>query len=267
MYPYIKRNCDQQAYKNMNKKLKLGILLFVIGFIGVLSSLAMDIPIPEEMQKKVSELFTPLQFKLLNLINPTILLVVSVVSGTLLYDKVNFKLPIIESLFNKSKPIAIAKILKYGMIGGLISGFLIILTTITFKPIIPIEFLEIGEKFKPPLITRFLYGGLTEEILIRFGIMTFFVWLLFKILGNLNPIIYWVGIIFSSIIFGFGHLPIAYALIGTPTTELLLYIILGNSVGGIIFGWLYWKKGLEAAMIGHIVAHIVMLLGESIFNV
>lgn len=251
----------------MNKKLKLGILLFVIGFIGVLSSLAMDLPIPEEMQKMVSELFTPLQFKLLNLINPTILLIVATVIGTLLYDKVNFKLPIIESLPNKSNPTETAEILKYGIIGGLISGILIMLTAIAFKPILPTEFLEIGEKFKPPLITRFLYGGLTEEILIRFGIMTFFVWLLFKVSGKLNPIIYWIGIVFSSIIFGFGHLPIVYTLIGTPPTELLLYIILGNAVGGMVFGWLYWKKGLEAAMIGHIVAHIVMLFGENIFNV
>jgi membrane protease YdiL (CAAX protease family) len=251
----------------MNRKLKLGILLFIIGLIGVLSSLAMDVPIPEEIQKMVSELFTPLQFKLLSLINPIILLIVAVVMGTLLYDKVHFKLPIIESLFNKSKPTETPGILKYGIIGGLISGVLIILTAIVFNPILPTEFLEIGNKFKPPLITRFLYGGLTEEILIRFGIMTFFVWLLFKISGKLNPIIYWVGIVVSAVIFGFGHLPIVYTLIGTPTTELLLYIILGNTVGGMIFGWLYWKKGLETAMIGHIVAHIIILVGENIFNV
>lgn len=251
----------------MNRKLKLGIFLFGIGLIGVLSSLAMDVPIPEEMQKMVSELFTPLQFKLLSLINPIILLIIAVVIGTLLYDKVNFKLPIIESLFNKSKPTETTEILKYGIIGGLISGVLITLTAIAFNPILPTEFLEIGEKFKPPLITRFLYGGLTEEILIRFGIMTFFVWLLFKISGKLNPIIYWVGIVVSAVIFGFGHLPIVYTLIGTPTTELLLYIILGNTVGGMVFGWLYWTKGLETAMIGHIVAHIIMLVGENILNV
>ncbi|MDB4228189.1 CPBP family glutamic-type intramembrane protease [Flavobacteriaceae bacterium] len=41
--------------------------------------------------------------------------------------------------------------------------------------------------------------------------------------------------------------------------------MLGNSVGGIIFGWIYWKKGLESAMIAHIFAHILMILGESIF--
>jgi len=251
----------------MHKKLKLGLLLFFIGLAGVLSSLAMEVPIPEEMQELVSELFTPLQFKLLSLINPIILLVITVVIGTLLYEKVNFKLPVFENLFDQNKQADTSEILKYGVIGGVVSGILITITAVLFNPILPTAFLEIGEKFKPPLITRFLYGGLTEEILIRFGIMTFFVWLLFKISKKLNAAIYWIGILISAIIFGFGDLPIVYTLMGTPTTALLFYIILGNAVGGIVFGWLYWKKGLESAMIGHIFAHIVMLAGEHILNI
>jgi hypothetical protein len=31
-----------------------------------------------------------------------------------------------------------------------------------------------------------------------------------------------------------------------------------NGIAGIIFGYLYWKHGLEAAMIGHMSAHLVM---------
>jgi hypothetical protein len=31
-----------------------------------------------------------------------------------------------------------------------------------------------------------------------------------------------------------------------------------NGVAGIAFGYLYWKDGLEAAMIGHMSAHVVM---------
>ena len=251
----------------MNNKLKLGLSVFLIGFVGVLSTLTMDIPMPEEIQKMVSELFTPWQFKLLNLINPTILLAISVVVGTLLYDKVNFKLPIIERFIYKDKKTKSSRIIQYGIIGGIISGILITLTAVSFNPILPTEFIEIGEKFKPTLMARFLYGGLTEEILIRFGIMTFFVWLISKISGKLNSIVYWIGILISAIIFGFGHLPIVYTLVDTPTTALLLYIILENAVGGIVFGWLYWKKGLETAMIGHIFAHLTMLIGENLFNI
>ena len=251
----------------MNKKLKLGFLIFFIGFIGILSTLMMDIPLPAEIQKMVSKLFTPWQFKLLSLINPTILLLIAVVMGVLLYDKVNFKLPIIEKLIYKDKQTESSGILQYGIIGGIISGILITITSIVYTPILPIEFIEMGEKFKPTLIIRFLYGGLTEEILIRFGIMTFLVWLIFKISGKLSSIVYWIGILVSAIIFGFGHLPVVYTVIDAPTTELLLYIIFGNAIGGIIFGWLYWKKGLETAMIAHIFTHIIMVIGENIFNI
>lgn len=250
----------------MNQKIRLGVLVFLIGFTGVVSTLLMDMPLPKGVKDIVLEIFTPWQLKLLNLINPTILLLISVTMGVLLYDKVSFKLPIIERITSKNKTPKSSGLLKYGVIGGLISGLLIALVAISFQPILPTEFIEIGEKFKPPLITKFLYGGLTEEILMRFGVMTFVVWLLFKIVGKKTALIYWLGILISSIIFGLGHLPITFLLIDNPTTALFMYIIFGNAIGGIVFGWLYWKKGLETAMIAHIFSHIILTLGENILN-
>ena len=31
-----------------------------------------------------------------------------------------------------------------------------------------------------------------------------------------------------------------------------------NGIGGVAFGWLYWKHGLESAMIAHFSADIVV---------
>jgi membrane protease YdiL (CAAX protease family) len=44
--------------------------------------------------------------------------------------------------------------------------------------------------------------------------------------------------------------------------------LLLNGIGGIVFGWLYWKRGLLAAMLAHfsadVVLHVVVpLLGTS----
>jgi len=36
--------------------------------------------------------------------------------------------------------------------------------------------------------------------------------------------------------------------------------IVNNGVIGIIFGWLYWKKGLESAMIAHFSSDVVLHL-------
>ena len=91
--------------------------------------------------------------------------------------------------------------------------------------------------------------------------MTLIAWIFFKIKkteeGKPTKIGMWLAIILSAIIFGIGHLPTVLA-IATPTPLLITRITLLNAVGGIIFGWLYWKKGLESAMISHFSADIVL---------
>jgi membrane protease YdiL (CAAX protease family) len=62
--------------------------------------------------------------------------------------------------------------------------------------------------------------------------------------------------------FALGHFPIAYQAIEYPSTGLLSFILIGNTIGGIIFGWLYWKKGLESAFLAHIFAHVIIVMAE-----
>jgi membrane protease YdiL (CAAX protease family) len=49
------------------------------------------------------------------------------------------------------------------------------------------------------------------------------------------------------------------------TIALTSYVIAANSAFGFIAGYLYWKKGLESAMIAHMFAHVVMI-GASYFG-
>ena len=251
----------------IKKKILLGIILIILGIIGVASMLTMDIPLPPEAEAILKDKFTAGQIKLLTLINPTILLIIFVVIGTILYQKVNLKVPIIEKLIGiRKESIKTTSILKYGIVGGILSGILLSLIGLVYNPILPAEFIELGESLKPTLVARFLYGGLTEEILMRFGLMTLIVWLCSKIFKGTKPFVFWTGIVIAAIIFAFGHFPIAYQAVDNPTTGLLTYILIGNSIGGIIFGWLYWKKGLESAFIAHIFTHIVMIFAEQFLN-
>jgi len=54
-----------------------------------------------------------------------------------------------------------------------------------------------------------------------------------------------------------GHLP-ATALITTLTPLVIFRALLLNGIGGVVFGWLYWKKGLESSMIAHFSADITL---------
>jgi hypothetical protein len=67
------------------------------------------------------------------------------------------------------------------------------------------------------------------------------------------------AIFISAVLFGVGHLPIAWLLAGGLTVPLVIYVIVANSVFGIFAGFLYWKRGLESAMIAHMVAHVVLI--------
>jgi membrane protease YdiL (CAAX protease family) len=105
-----------------------------------------------------------------------------------------------------------------------------------------------ASQFTPPawqgLLASF-YGRINEEILLRLFLMTLLVWLFFKIkktdAGKPTKAGIWLAIILSSIIFGAGHLP-TVAAITALTPILIARVIILNSIGGIIFGWLYGKK-------------------------
>ncbi|MEJ8605695.1 CPBP family intramembrane metalloprotease [Riemerella anatipestifer] len=246
------------------QKIGLGLILFCLGMIGVFSILTMEIPLPPEAETILRKSFNPLQIKLLTLVNPTIILIITVVIGTLFYQKVNLKVPIIERIVGiKSyhNP-NLYDILKYGILGGIISGVLLSFIGFIFKPILPKEFMASGETLQPTLVARFLYGGLTEEILMRFGVMSLVTWIASKIFNGAQPIVYWIGIIIASVIFAIGHFPITYQAVENPSFGLLSYVFIGNSAGGVIFGWLYWKKGLESAFIAHICTHVIMVMVE-----
>lgn len=60
-----------------------------------------------------------------------------------------------------------------------------------------------------------------------------------------------------AIIFGLGHLPVAFKLV-TPSFFEIFRILLLNWIPGIAFGWLYWSRGLWTAMTAHFMADLVL---------
>lgn len=246
------------------RKIYLGLILAVLGLIGTASLLTMDFPLPAEIEAALKESFTPVQIKLLLLINPAILVIVAVIVGTLLFQKVNLRVPIIEKWVGINREhLDVSEILKSGLIGGIISGIIVVLLVLLFKPMMLAEYEQLSQSLKLTLAARFLYGGITEEILLRFGLMTLLVWLCTKVIKGTKPAAYWIGIVLAAVLFAIGHFPAVYGVIENPGIIMLTYVFIGNTVGGMIFGWLYWKKGLESAFVAHIFIHVVLVIAES----
>lgn len=236
-----------------------GITLLILGTIGVLSMLASDFNLdflPEETVEQIPANLLPY----LLLINPMLLLVMLTTAGTLTYWQAGFRVPIVERMFGvDGADIQLASILRSGVVGGIIAGAVIMLLEQAFNPLLPDDYLALSVTMTMDPITRFLYGGITEEILMRFGAMSFIVFLLTRIFGKNDARNVWIAIGITAVLFGMGHLPMLKMAIGDPPAILTTFIILANGLAGIVFGWLYWKRGLECAMVAHIMAHVVML--------
>ena len=256
---------------NMKPKTRLFLILFAAGFLGILSFLVVDLQaliamMPLPAGQSLEDLPPPALLKVITLIQPTILISLAVLVGVLVANRVGLHSPVAEAAA-AGEPIApklIPQIMPAVLV-GLAGGIAIVLIWIIAKPHLTSEFISKAEYFNKllPAPVRFLYGGLTEEILLRWGLMTFLVWLPWRLFqrgkGAPNRTIVVAAILVSAVVFGAGHLPIASMLAGQLTATLAVYVIAANSVFGIGAGFLYWKRGLESAMIAHMFAHIVLI--------
>ena len=113
------------------------------------------------------------------------------------------------------------------------------------------------------------YGGVAEEILLRFFLVSMFTFLLLKFRRKSNErsirSAFLIAIILSAILFGIGHLP-AIAMDASMNTLIVIRVILVNSLGGIVFGMIFWKWGLSAAMLSHFSADLVILVIFPLMN-
>jgi membrane protease YdiL (CAAX protease family) len=117
-----------------------------------------------------------------------------------------------------------------------------------------------------PIWKRFLaafYGGIGEEILLRLFLVSMLVFVFGKITRSEAPLsrgsLVWSAIAIASIIFGLGHLPATSAVIELTPLVIARAIVL-NGVAGLVLGWLYWKRGLESAIITHFTADLMILI-------
>jgi len=105
------------------------------------------------------------------------------------------------------------------------------------------------------------YGGITEEILSRLFFLTLLAWI-FSWFSRTkdqqpSPAAMWVAILGSAILFGLGHLP-ATLVTNQFSLMILARAISLNGILATIFGYLYWKRGLESSMMSHFSADLIV---------
>lgn len=241
------------------QRFRLWLMLSVLGLIAVFSLLLSKIPLdnlPPEVLKRIS----PETLRWLMLANPALLILMLTGIGVTCFDRVNLRVPLFEKLIDKTRILKypVSKLMLQGMIGGIAAGILILIVQKIFYPLLPVEFVDATKGPELHIITKILYGGVAEELMIRFGIMSGILYVLFRFTSKLTSRMYYLAILISALVFALGHFPVMFQIVANPTLPIYLYVIIGNCMGGIIFGYLYWKRGLECAMVAHAFTHITM---------
>lgn len=158
----------------------------------------------------------------------------------------------------RALPLAIGSGLGIGIAIGL-------LEILIFAPRLPAALQTSSPPWWQGLLAAF-YGGINEELLMRLGLMTLLVWLVTKLTRQAQPnlAILWIANVLIALLFGLGHLPAVAALV--PLTALVVTrTLLLNSLGSLVFGWLYWQQGLLAAMVAHFSADVMLhVIGRSL---
>jgi membrane protease YdiL (CAAX protease family) len=119
-------------------------------------------------------------------------------------------------------------------------------------------------EIQPPAWQGFLVSitaGVREEILFRLFLLTLFAWIgsILRKKPNILPPnwILWIATLLAAVLFGFVHLP-GTAAIGLLLDSLVITrALVLNGLGGVVFGWLYWTRGLESAILAHFSADVV----------
>ncbi len=107
-----------------------------------------------------------------------------------------------------------------------------------------------------------LYSSVAEEAFFRLGVATLVAWLARLALTAFwrhNPgpksLPEWVGVFAAAIWFGLAHVG------NLPDVEHpVLRALTLNGFAGVAFGWWYWVRGLEAAIVAHLAANALVYL-------
>jgi hypothetical protein len=104
-----------------------------------------------------------------------------------------------------------------------------------------------------------LFSAVTEELIYRVGLATLVASVLFLVLRrtahHAANVSIWLGILVACILFGLAHVG---NLPQVPHPYLRAIIL--NGVAGLLLGWLFWFRGLEAAVLAHLAADATVYL-------
>ena len=239
-----------------NKDLKISLIFTLIGLIaGALTGWYQILNFDEAMKEAIiSQVGSINMMIFISAVQTGLFVFISTFIGLKLARKTNLHL---NFKFDKNSFIMAT------VVGFVVALIIVVSEKFIFTKYLPENLLNFDFSLHY-FVSSILYGGIVEELMLRLFFMSLIVFILKKMFIKSNDneknekIPTWMyvkAIAVSAIVFAAGHLPAVSQTLGLSVPMVVRVLVL-NSIGGIGFGYLYWKKGLSYSILAHMLTHV-----------
>jgi len=180
-------------------------------------------------------------------------------AGTAAGRKLGVGSPLIEARLSKQHH-SVEKRFGQAAVLGAVGGLSVMALDAVFAPHMPAPMRSIPQPTPFQGLLAAFYGGIAEEVLMRLGASTIFAWVASKLFGTEGrgrTLSLGFGVVLGALLFGAGHLPLAFT-IWPPSAIVVTRILLLNAIVGLLAGYVYVRRGLEHAVVLHFAADIAI---------
>jgi membrane protease YdiL (CAAX protease family) len=200
-----------------------------------------------------------------------VVLAIAIAAGLRLAERVGLQLPIVKAWASGNRPAAVRPTVVNALVLSVVVGMLnAVIEAVVFRPHLPTALRQSALDSIPlwkQLVAGIFYGGIVEELFFRLFLFSLLAWLLGFVLraADRRPsaAAFWIANLMVALLFAVGHLPATSALV--PLTPMLITrALVLNGLASMTCGYLFWRRGLEAAMLAHMTFHLVMHLSGAL---
>jgi membrane protease YdiL (CAAX protease family) len=251
---------------------RLVLILLGAGLVGFASIIPLIMELwprligpEEEAELREMPLPIPLIFAV-GLVQNAVILGTAIAAGVAASKRVGLGAPELEAWRAGALRPGLGRRLAMPALIGVVTGLVLIgVDALILLPRTGVDLAEwmAGIPLWKRLLAGIIYGGIVEELLLRLFLVTVLVWALGKVWrtsdGRPAAGAVWTAIVIATVLFALGHLPMASRL-GDLTPSLVARVLVLNGIAGVVYGWLYTRRGLEAAMVAHAATHVPLQL-------
>ncbi|PYE50450.1 CPBP family intramembrane glutamic endopeptidase [Deinococcus yavapaiensis] len=189
----------------------------------------------------------------------TVLTALGVLAGAFAAHRVGFTSRIVERDVR-----ALKRDVRSAVLPGLLTGAIVVGLDVLTAPLMGEAWTNAVADQQRTMLTTLsglLYGGITEELQMRWGLVSLVTLGLWKLLARRTPRppakLTLLAVVLIAVLFGIGHLGAAAALVPL-TPSIVARTVVINALAGVVFGWLFTRRSLESAMVAHALSHVAI---------